>query len=298
MILFKLWIFDINFISILVFVIGLFFGAFLISLIFALIAVRSISDKKTIVKTEQDTLTDEQVKDMIYKAKETYKDKELRKKKEKASFTRDICKDLAYMIAYSYYPNSRNPLLELSVDELIDLISYIRKRLDEILDKPIIKSLRKMKVSDIVRISMMSKDILASKQFKVSMSLAKKTSKLTKVLSAINPLNIFKNYVVGIAINKIIDAICLSLISLVGEETYKIYSKKVLNIDVDINTVDDDINQLYTDLKEIDDKEEKEEIKEVQTVDNDLKLKERYFEGVSLNYQLLLDENIELKSRE
>ncbi len=298
MILFKLWIFDINFISILVFIIGLFFGAFLISLIFALIAVRSISDKKTIVKTEQDTLTDEQVKDMIYKAKETYKDKELRKKKEKASFTRDICKDLAYMIAYSYYPNSRNPLLELSVDELIDLISYIRKRLDEILDKPIIKSLRKMKVSDIVRISMMSKDILASKQFKVSMSLAKKTSKLTKVLSAINPLNIFKNYVVGIAINKIIDAICLSLISLVGEETYKIYSKKVLNIDVDINTVDDDINQLYTDLKEIDDKEEKEEIKEVQTVDNDLKLKERYFEGVSLNYQLLLDENIELKSRE
>jgi hypothetical protein len=298
MILFKLWIFDINFISILVFIIGLFFGAFLISLIFALIAVRSISDKKTIVKTEQDTLTDEQVKDMIFKAKETFKDKELRKKKEKAAFTRDICKDLAYMIAYSYYPNSRNPLLELSVDELIDLISYIRKRLDEILNKPVIKSLRKMKVSDIVRISMMSKDIISSKQFKVSVSLAKKTSKVTKVLSAINPLNIFKNYVVGIAINKIIDAICLSLISLVGEETYKIYSKKVLNIDVDINTVDDDINQLYTDLKEIDDKEEKEEIKEVQTVDNDLKLKERYFEGVSLNYQLLLDENIELKSRE
>ena len=50
MILFKLWIFDINFISILVIIIGLFFGAFLISLIFALIAVRSISDKKTIIK--------------------------------------------------------------------------------------------------------------------------------------------------------------------------------------------------------------------------------------------------------
>ena len=297
MILFKLWIFDINFISILVFIIGLFFGAFLISLIFALIAVRSISDKKTIVKTEQDTLTDEQVKDMIYKAKETFKDKELRKKKEKAAFTRDICKDLAYMIAYSYYPNSRNPLLELSVDELIDLISYIRKRLDEILNKPVIKSLRKMKVSDIVRISMMSKDILASKQFKVSVSLAKKTSKVTKVLSAINPLNIFKNYVVGIAINKIIDAICLSTISLVGEETYKIYSKKVLNIDVDINTVDDDINQLYTDLKDIDE-EEKENNEENEASNLDVKLKERYFEGVALEYHLLLDENIGLKSRE
>ncbi|MCR4897726.1 MAG: hypothetical protein K5892_00720, partial [Acholeplasmatales bacterium] len=81
------------------------------------------------------------------------------------------------------------------------------------------------------------------------------------------------------------------------EETYKIYSKKVLNIDVDINTVDDDINQLYTDLKDIDE-EEKENNEENEASNLDVKLKERYFEGVALEYHLLLDENIGLKSRE
>ena len=179
-----------------------------------------------------------------------------------------------------------------SVDELLDLITYIRERLDAILDKPVIKSLRRMKVSDIVRISMMSKDIISSKQFRTSVSIAKKTSKFTKIISAINPLNIIKNVVVGTAINKIIDAICLSTISLVGEETYKIYSKKVLNKEVEINTVDDDINELYNDLQVIDNNKDDVKYKSKDS------FKEKYFEGEASSYSLLIDENIELKSRE
>ena len=41
--------------------------------------------------------------------------------------------------------------------------------------------------------------------------------------------------------NLILDRICLVVIAIVGEETYKIYSKKVFNLDVDIDTGTDAI---------------------------------------------------------
>ena len=52
--------------------------------------------------------------------------------------------------------------------------------------------------------------------------------------------------------NLIVDKICIVIISIVGEETYKIYSKKVFNKEVEIDTnVDDEIEDLSASIKEV-----------------------------------------------
>ena len=246
-ILMKIGIFEIEFTTIISFLLGVCIGFILLLLVYALVVVSSLKSKNFIHKTETDDLTTSDVKEMVYQTQEAYKDKKLRGELSRMTYCTNLCKDLSYGIAVRYYPNSKHPFLELSLNELTILTGYITSRVDEVLNHRGIRMLRKLKVSTIVNISNKKKEIEESKAFQASLAIGKNLNKAKYVLSILNPINWGRKLIVDRVINIIVDKISLTIISIVGEETYKIYSKKVFNKDVEIDTGSDKFIEEMTD---------------------------------------------------
>lgn len=257
MFLVKLWIFELDITTIISFLVGIVFGVILVFLIYALICVASIGSKKFIVKKQNDGYQLEEVKDLITKAQEEFKDKSLRKGESKFGFCVKICKDLAYSIAASYYPNSKYPLLELSINEITMLLNYIKERIEEILNRRGLRLFRKLKVSTIVDMSLKGNKIVSSKTFAVGKDVNRIINTAKKVINALNPAWWFRKLIMDNAINIVLHKLYLVTIAVVGEETYKIYSKKVLDVDAEIETnVEELMSSIDEDLEGMSESEE------------------------------------------
>ena len=248
MFLFKLFgIINIDFGTILSFIIGILFGIAIICLLYAILVVASLGDKKFIIKTEDDSLSEEKVKELIIQAQRCYKDKKLRGKTSRVSHCYKLTSDLAYGIAASFYPNSKYPLLELTIDEVVSLLGYIQVRVDEILNRRGLKILRKFKVSFIAEISMKTTSVLNSRAFNVTKDVTKGIGIAKKVVNVINPAVWVRKVIIDNTMTIVLDKLCMIIISVVGEETYKIYSKKVLNKEAEIES---DVDMLIDSMKE------------------------------------------------
>ncbi len=211
-------------------------GFIILLLVYALAVVSSLRTKNFIIKTQNDDLTTQEVKDMISLTQTSYKDKSLRQDTSRINHCFKLSKDLAYSIALKFYPKSKHPFLELSVNEITMLTGYITSRINDILNHRGIRMLRKLKISTIVDFSIKTKDIEESKAFQTTKSITENINKAKYVIDIINPLKWGRKLIVDKIINIIIDHICLVIIAITGEETYKIYSKKVFNKDIDIDT--------------------------------------------------------------
>ena len=258
-ILFKLFGFiRIDFQTLLSFFIGLFFGAVIASLFYGLLVVLSLRDKKYQVNVESNSLTEEKAKEMIIEAKHDFKNKELRGNDTKIKHFTNIIKDLSYGIASSFYPNSKYPYAELSIDETIELFSYIHVRLEQMFDKKVLKLFKKLKISTIIEASLNTKNVVDSKAFKAAKEVSDKAKIVKSIINVINPFNYIKRFTVNLGINAALNAILTSTIGIVGEEAYKIYSKKVLNLESNIDTGNDEIlDELENELTNIKNAENK-----------------------------------------
>lgn len=245
---------------ILSFIVGLALGMVLICLIYALLIILSLRDKKYTVKVNPENLKEEEAMNMIHLAQASFKDKNLRGKMSKPQHFKRLTSDLVYGIASSFYPDSKYPLLEITLDEAIDLIGYVQKRLDDIFDKKLIKLLKKFKISDIVSMSLSTQTVMDSKAFKVTQSISAKASKVKKVIDIINPVNWFRRLVVDNAIKIVTNKLFLVTLGIVGEEAYKIYSKSVLKVETSIDSnVDEIVDSISDDIREIANQEDEEE---------------------------------------
>lgn len=225
-------------------------GFIILLLVYALAVVSSLRTKNFIIKTQNDDLTTLEVKDMVCLTQTSYKDKFLRQDTSRINHCFKLSKDLAYAIALKFYPKSNHPFLELSVNEITMLTDYITSRVNDILNHRGIRMLRKLKISTIVDFSIKTKDIEESKAFQTTKSISQNLNKAKYVIDIINPLKWGRKLIIDKIINIIIDHICLVIIGIVGEETYKIYSKKVFNKDVDIDTGTTDlIEEMQDSLK-------------------------------------------------
>ena len=112
-------IFEINLGSILVFFAGIISGAILAILIYLLCIVSSINKQEVIINTKANEITKEEVIKII----EDHQKHFLKIRKEKKEITFDSLKNITYdlmiEIAKYFYPNSKNPLSELTIKELI-----------------------------------------------------------------------------------------------------------------------------------------------------------------------------------
>lgn len=291
-ILVKIWIFELNFSTVLSFIVGLIFGMILLGLIYALLVVISIRDKKYKVEVNPDNLRQEEAIAMVKKAQDSFNDRELRGKLKKGEYFRRLTTDLVYGIASSFYPDSKYPLLEITIDEAIELMGYVQYRFDEILKKGPIKLIKRLKISTIFNVSVNAQSVVENKAFKATANVAEKASKVKKVIDTINPMKWFKRLVVDNAIRIITNKLYLALLGIIGEEAYKIYSKSVLKHE---ETIDTNVNEITDSIAE----DIKEAMDELDEDDTNIRFKTKsfIFKESELKYQSNYDLNYKFMDR-
>lgn len=250
--------------------------------------VSSLGNKKFIIPRDNDTLELSDVKNMVEEAQASYKNKELRGKKSRPTYCFELVKDLIYGIAYVYAPKSKYPIFELTLEEEILLATYISNRINELLDRKGVRILKKLKVSQIMTLTKKTNETLNNDVVKTTLK-ATKFKKVIDYLNVINPYKIFKIQVVDRIINLIIDKLCLIIIAVAGEETYKIYSKKAFTENNELSDMIDDL----IDSMDKDCDEAKKEVLELTdntnniTIANNIKFKSyaNYKSNYKINYE-------------
>ncbi len=206
---------------------------FLIYLLYLLINIR----KKNKIVLPNEELTKEKALERIEETKLAFKEKKTKGSKS-ISYAYDLCVKLIEDTATDFFPKSKHPIFELSIDEIMLLTEYIRTRIDELLNHKGINVLRKIKVSTILNL-LDTKKVIEENEIvrttkKYKLKSATKSAK--KVINLVNPFWWARKLVIDGTFNILINKLCVVIIGIVGEETYKIYSKKVFLKDSDIDS--------------------------------------------------------------
>ncbi|HKL47858.1 MAG TPA: hypothetical protein VJ878_04235 [Candidatus Izemoplasmatales bacterium] len=148
----------------------------------------------------------------------------------KVSF--DLSYELLEEIAGHYFPDSKYPIYEITIDELLDLNRYITKRLDELVNGRVLRHFKNYRISSIVNMLQMKKAVDNSKLMKMSRKLkfGKIYSAGRTVLNYANPVYWFRRLAIKPTTEVLTKEVCKYIIAIVGEETNKIYSKSFKEI--------------------------------------------------------------------
>lgn len=234
-----------DFKSFLILLTGMIAGFIIFSAVYGVIVVRSLRDDeatklniKSINKPD-----DHDIENAIASLKVRFQeDSSGLNTGEKVEVLGQILLETLQTIASAYYPNSMYPLYELSVNEIIELNEYITKRVDGIFDKRILTPFRKMNIAQILKIVDYKKRIDEAKLVKAANKLKIPTFwKYTKMaINYANPLYWFKKLVIGSTFSIVIDKMALAIIDIVADETNKVYSKSIFNVESKLKTADID----------------------------------------------------------
>lgn len=246
LILFSIGPIEFNLPTIMSFLIGVSFGFLLLLLMYLYAVLKSLNKGLKLKAADEEDIDEEEIKWLIEDAQKQFKNKELRNEIGFPKYLLQINKELSVDIAKKFYPKSKYPYLELTVDETLKLNHYITDRLEELMSGRLLRLVRGMTLAKIVELNETKNKIDNNPIVKT----AKKYNKVTKtafaIVNAVNPAYWTRRLTQEFALNIIIVKIGLALIAITGEETYKIYSKKVFNQEL---TIDSGVDQIYEDLK-------------------------------------------------
>ena len=206
------------------------------------------------IKRPEIDVKEDELKQMILNKQKEFKRNKKLGNQSMGRLTFDMSYELVFEIATYFFPNSRYPMGELSVHEIINLTHYISDRLDEILDKPILKNTKNVRITKILEMYDKKKKIEESKLVKAAKKY--KVHKALKyagaALNAINPVYWFRRLVINTSVDMMTKKVCIVVIGVVGEETSKIYSKKLFDKPLELGLVDEDIDK-FLESGELDD---------------------------------------------
>ncbi len=254
-----------NFSILISFLLGIVLGLIIAVLIYLILVLSTMNKNKKIFKPQVENVDSNEIVELIESAKKQFKDETLRADTPYVTYAIDISKKMIYEIAHKFYPKSKRPLFEISIDEAFMLFNYISKRLDELLDHKGLRFLKKFKISFIVGLydvkeNINENDIVkATKKYKLKNAF----NAAKNALNIINPVYWIRKYVTSKAINIILKKLCVVMISVAGEETYKIYSKSIYNT---LEEIDTGVDELIADLKETADKAEEEDYSDTENI--------------------------------
>lgn len=158
-------------------------------------------------------------------------------------------------VATFYYPNSKYPLYELNINELIILTQYISQRVDKILDKAILKYFKNVSICQIMKILDFHRDFQNNKVVKTVKKINPISKVVVSVLNIVNPVYWIKKFIINGTISLALDKMALIVIDITCEETINIYSKRLFN--KQNNILSEDIEKAILDLEEMNEKENK-----------------------------------------
>jgi hypothetical protein len=228
------------------FLLGMATGFLLLALVVALFLVTNRRRKQKHFFSKSTTLDEQVIHEMIrVKQAEMV---ETVKFTDNAYFrvALELSLDLMYDIARHYFPDSRYPMYELSIQELLDLNYYITKRIESIVNGKVIRRFKNYRISSIINILQKKKAIDNSKLMKLSRKL--KVSKFLLVgkviLNYANPIFWFRQLAIKPSVTLLTKEVCKMIIDIFGEETNKIYSKKLFQEPEDTEKISNEIDDL------------------------------------------------------
>lgn len=238
--------FDISFGGFINFFLGMATGAIAFTAIFIYFLIRGKNINIEDIKRPQVDVDEEELKFLILEKRKLFKRNKKLGNKSIAKLTFEMSYELVEEIATYFFPDSKYPMLELNVHELLNLNHYITDRINDILDKPVLKNTMNMQVTNIVKMYDKKKLIQENKIFRAAQKY--KVAKIVKygsaVVNIINPVFWFRKLVINTSIDVMTKKICLVIIGIVGEETTKIYSKKVFDKPLELDMVDEEVETL------------------------------------------------------
>lgn len=244
-------IIKIEFQTFITFFLGVILGFLLLLLIYLYAVLKSLNKEMKLNKVQEEDIDEEEIKWMIKSSQDKFKDKELREKEGYSKLLFHELQELAVDIATKFYPESPYPYLELTIDESLELVDYIKNRVNDLISNPIMRLFRGMTIRKIVELNNTRSKIEESRLVKSAKKhgFAKVASSTLKILNAANPFYWFKKATIDQVIKVVMVKIGLAVIGITGEETYKIYSKKVFNKEKNIDT---NVDEIYESFKEED----------------------------------------------
>lgn len=249
MVYLKLFNIELTFQLIMTFFLGVLLGFLLLLLIYLYAVLRGLNKELKLNKVQEEDIDEEEIKWMIEAAQKEFKNKETRNKEGYTKLLTRVLKELTEDVAKKFYPESPYPYLELTIDESLELLHYITNRVDQLISNPIMRMFRGMTIRKIVELNQTKNKIEESRVIKTAQKtgVAKIAKSALKVINIANPFYWFKKATIDQVIKVIMVRIGLALIGITGEETYKIYSKKVFNKE---KTIDTNVDELYQAFKD------------------------------------------------
>lgn len=235
--------FDISFLGFVNFFIGMLTGMIVFAAIYISFVVRGKNINIEDIKRPSINVNEEELRVMIINKQKSFKRKRKLGNQTIAKLTFEMSYELVEEISRYFFPDSKYPMLELSVSELLNLNHYVTNRLDEILDKPILKNTKNIQMTKIMGMYDKKKAIEQHKLIKAAKKY--KVVKVVKyggaVINAVNPVYWFRKLVINTSVDVMTKKVCLVVIGIVGEETTNIYSKKLFNKPLELSVVENEI---------------------------------------------------------
>lgn len=227
---------------------GALFTLILVTLWYLVAVLKSLNKDMKHNKVQEEDIDELEIKWLILDAHKLFKQKDVRESVGYGQHLLNVSLELGNDIATKFYPRSKYPYLELSLDESLVLLRYVSNRFDELLNKPILKMFKGLTLRRLITLNdakvKLDNNLLVKATNKFKINEIFKQSML--VLNVVNPIYWFRRLVLDNVTQVIMIKLGLVVISLTGEETYKIYSKKVFNQDKELNS---GIEEIYKDIE-------------------------------------------------
>ena len=185
---------------------------------------------------------DEELNKLVDEIKARYKEDSVGMSvKEKAVLLGNAVYDTINIIAGHYYPNSKYPIYELSIEETLHLMQYLYMRINHLFSSSkIITRFKGATVSQIFRLIETKKKIDEKKAVQAAKRLKlNKISQLAfSVFNYANPVYWIKKWVIGGTVNIIISKSAMLIIDIVADETNKTYSKRIFDQEKALRTAE------------------------------------------------------------
>jgi hypothetical protein len=240
------FVFLITFLDIKNFLLGLLSGFVLLAMFVAFYLITERQTKSKIRFSKEMNLDEKEVQQMIeIKQKELI---ETVKLTDNAYFrvAFDLSFELMNEIARYYFPKSKYPMYELSVQEILDLTTYITKRIEKLVNGKYIRRFKNYRISTIVNILNKKKAIDNSKLMKLSkkLQISKFVTVGKTVLNYANPIFWFRKLAIKPSTTLVTKEVCKLIIRIFGEETDKIYGKKLYERPDDDEKAEEEFDQV------------------------------------------------------
>ncbi len=240
---------ELNISSLISFTLGIVTGFLVVLTIYMYAIFINIKKEARIKKADEDDIDEQMVLMLIDGAQNQFKDKKLRNDVGFSNHLYQISQELILDISRKFYPESKTPYLELTLDETLLLNHYITDRVDHMTKHPLLKLFRRYTLSSLYDITTTTKKVKESKVVKKAKEFGvdEVLKASMSAINVMNPVYWLRRFTNEQIIDRILVKIGSAMIAIVGEETYKIYSKKVFqkdeHIDSHIDDIYDDIHQ-------------------------------------------------------